>query len=393
MPKPPSPERPARPPLQRLATRIHAQILAAGREPSDGFAYALASLGGRATQLTSIQRRLELCRHHHLALAGLKVREELVDLLRYLPSEVDSLSRQIPSEVTVLSVGEIVQELQHLEDEFEDWRYEAADKTLAVVTDSIVLEEMNFGSFEIHLVLDNLGRSSRHGTYKVVALDPHRAASNEAVTHPHVSDQHLCEGEASTPIHAALAEGRIGDFFSLVRCVLTTYNPSSPYVAIENWDGTACHDCGYIAGEDDRHYCDSCNHDYCDECFSYCRSCDESYCRSCLEECPACEEPVCSHCLKRCNDCGKPCCESCLEEGVCPDCKETPEPQGVPDDHQPQPVAAASGEPAPVGAGVAVGGAEVSQSPAPVVRARRTPAAPRRRPTRRRTRSRTRTAA
>ena len=63
----------------------------------------------------------------------------------------------------------------------------------------------------------------------MIALDPHPAALNDAVTHPHVSDERLCTGDAGAAIQAALAAGRVFDFFTLVRSVLVTYNPESPY--------------------------------------------------------------------------------------------------------------------------------------------------------------------
>jgi len=371
-------EAPARPPLLRLAGRLHEQLLTGRSGLSSGFTYALDNLAARVTQFGSLRHRLDLCQNHHLPLAAAKVLEELTDLLRSLSSEVDQVIHQIPPashEHSILPLAELVKELAHLEEEFPDWRYDAANRELIVTTEPITLDDRYLGPFEIRLSLDRMGQSSRQSRYKVVAMEPHPAASNDAVTHPHVSDEHLCEGEAAAPINAALAEGRIGDFFILVNCVLTTYNPSSPYVALDAWEGTPCNDCGYITGDDSRQYCETCELDYCEECMSYCRCCDNSYCRSCLEECPACSEKVCSRCLKRCNECGKRCCESCLEEGLCPDCHKTPEVQGVPDESRScsptvAGAAAAGGKPAPLGTGES-SGTEVTN---PIV-----PATPRRR--------------
>ena len=83
---------------------------------------------------------------------------------------------------------------------------------------------MNLGPFEIRL---DWGSLSDPNPYSVVALDPNSAASNDEVTHPHVKDEHLCEGEGHSAIRAALAECRLLDFFMLVSQVLHTYGQGS----------------------------------------------------------------------------------------------------------------------------------------------------------------------
>jgi hypothetical protein len=65
---------------------------------------------------------------------------------------------------------------------------------------------------------------------------PCRPSSCRAeVTHPHVLDDHLCEGEGRQAIHAALTAGRLVDFFHLVKGILETYNEDSPYEALSDW--------------------------------------------------------------------------------------------------------------------------------------------------------------
>ncbi len=41
-------------------------------------------------------------------------------------------------------------------------------------------------------------------------------------------------------IRTALEQGRLCDFFSLVRSILNTYSPDSPYVSLYDWCGVAC---------------------------------------------------------------------------------------------------------------------------------------------------------
>ena len=139
--------------------------------------------------------------------------------LQSIPGQAGSVEHRIPSEREVLSLGEITKELEQLEEEFGEWRFDAQDPTVIVTTDTIELEGITLGSFEVRLNLNRLGQPSSPPAYTVVALEPNCPGGNDAVTHPHVSDDHLCEGDASAPIHNALDEGRICDFFVLIRSV------------------------------------------------------------------------------------------------------------------------------------------------------------------------------
>ncbi len=97
------------------------------------------------------------------------------------------------------------------------------------------------GEFEIQLQLAGQGESHDHEElYRIVAVDPHPATSDESVTHPHVRDECLCAGEAGAAICSALTSGRICDFFLLVRSVLKEYNPKSPFVPLDKWNGICC---------------------------------------------------------------------------------------------------------------------------------------------------------
>ena len=62
------------------------------------------------------------------------------------------------------------------------------------------------GAFEIRLDWRLSGLV--HTAYRVVALDPNPAAASDDVTHPHVQNEQLCEGEGRAAIRAALAECR-----------------------------------------------------------------------------------------------------------------------------------------------------------------------------------------
>lgn len=123
---------------------------------------------------------------------------------------------------------------------------------------------MTTESIRIELQVEQLRRSGN--VFRVIALEPNRAAPNESVTHPHVDDGRLCSGDAAVPLERALNVGRIADAFCLVHGVLSHYNPGSPYVALEEWDGLECTDCGGSMARDEVWRCDGCDLALCSEC-------------------------------------------------------------------------------------------------------------------------------
>ncbi len=216
------------------------------------------------------------------------------------------------------SLRDVYEELVQAGEECEGLRYSVKDRSLAVRTEPIELEGVYLGEFEIQLHIPSLSEMRYNSMYSIVALDPHPAGSNQCVTHPHVSDEKLCAGDAVAAIQQALVNGRICDFFHLVQAVLTTYNPGSPYVKLEEWDGMPCYDCGYAMASDDSCFCQACENDYCEECISYCRQCEDSYCPGCMEDCSVCGDPTCAACMTDCPNCGERLCHSCLEDNQCP---------------------------------------------------------------------------
>jgi hypothetical protein len=120
-----------------------------------------------------------------------------------------------------------------LYDEFENVEIDLKKHEISVTTEPITLEGIFLGPFQIQLVWEKLGNSS---PYSIKALDPHPAEANEDVTHPHVQDESLCEGEGRMAIQNSLREGRLGDFFLLVAQVLRTYGKGSAYIELNDWD-------------------------------------------------------------------------------------------------------------------------------------------------------------
>lgn len=217
------------------------------------------------------------------------------------------------------SLREILMDLEALEDEFAEVRWDLREKTLSVVTEPIVLKHVELGRFEIQLEYRNLGLTR---PYRVIALDPNPAAGDSTTTHPHVRDEDLCEGEGRGPIQKALRQGRFYDFFVLINQVLKTYNGDSAYVPLSRWEGTSCQGCGTVVSDDDLVSCEECHSDGCADCSSSCSKCYRSLCAGCQDRCATCGETFCRNCVSGCPGCSDDYCASCLENGHCEDCQE-----------------------------------------------------------------------
>jgi hypothetical protein len=226
-------------------------------------------------------------------------------------------------QIFIPKLADIYADIEALKDEFADFKFDLSHKTISVITEPIVLEDVHFGSFEIRLHINDLPNLYNDQCYRIIALEPNKAGSDPNVTHPHVSCERLCEGDGYTAIRKAIEQGRLCDFFTLVLGVLNTYNPDSPYVKIEDWDGYSCYDCGCSISRDESYYCDNCEHEFCSSCSTYCHSCDTSLCLGCASQCPDCGRPICDECLVKCSDCDGQFCKSCINsEGLCKYCQE-----------------------------------------------------------------------
>jgi hypothetical protein len=310
--------------LIRLAEKIHSQLRLLQGSRHREVMRQTASLMENLEQLRRTSNLLAVCVGRNWNAAAEQITDRLEQSLRDVPYHAGEVQRMLEASKPKLpAIRDIMAELEQAQEEFDNLQHVEDGDLLVVTTESIELEGYYLGEFEIRLQIGSLSEFKRHSAiYRIVAIDPHPAACNEAVTHPHVSDEHMCEGDASAAIEAALTNGRVCDFFQLVTAVLTNYNPNSPYVALSDWEGRPCYDCGYTMGGDEIHWCSSCEEDFCDECTSYCRRCDETTCRACLEECSVCGDLVCPSCKTKCPECGRSLCKTCQEEEQCPCLKE-----------------------------------------------------------------------
>jgi len=286
----------------------------------------LAKFVSQFRELGSESKKLgmSLARNWHMAADRCCSRTNrlLIDI-SYSLTSIRQLSEEPHKKVPKLSL--LVEELKQLQQEFDNIDFDKDGNALSVETEPITLDDIYLGPFRIQLELNKLCELYRGSPYYIVALDPHPAGTSEDVTHPHVSNEQLCEGDGSVAIRGALEQGRLCDFFTMIKSILNTYNPDSPYISLADWYGEPCYDCGYVMGQEDTYYCTLCDRDFCEECSTYCRGCDETICLGCAGKCEICEELVCSNCIQSCTECGMSCCESCLEEDMCPNCKEEKE--------------------------------------------------------------------
>jgi hypothetical protein len=233
---------------------------------------------------------------------------------------------------------DIFQDLMMLEEEFR--RVQWTKHEIFVTTKPISLEGIYLGPFEIHLPYASVGKAPGNQSFHVIATDPHPSAKREDVVHPHVDGTALCTGDAVEPIGRALAEGRIGDFFMIVRSVLETYNEESPYVRLDQWEGGSdieCEDCGCCVHEDNASSCQRCLRWFCEDYGYGCNQCGDSICGGCSRTCSICDSRSCrTTCMRNCPQCEDLICRGCAnDQGLCESCQEEQSQKGDLD-HDPE---------------------------------------------------------
>ena len=254
----------------------------------------------------------------HLLQQFLETQQTLISRLTALQQELNPSSNASP----LSTVSDLYLDLKALHEEFASVEYDRHNHQLTVTTDEIVLDDLHLGPFAIVLECDQLGNVS---PFRVEATDANPASGSSRTTHPHVQDDTLCEGEGRVPLERALSQGRLFDFFLIVRQILGSYNPDSAFVRIDEWHGLTCQDCGSTVDADDRDSCLRCESDLCSDCSYGCQSCSERFCNGCTEACEVCHEYYCQACLQTCSECELLYCEGCRTDEKCPNCVEKQE--------------------------------------------------------------------
>ncbi len=315
-----------------LAGAIRRQTLQGRQERLLALASHVAVLLDALTHLCRLRRKLLLSRDRPFTQSRPRLAGDLLGCLGQLPAKVDyarQAERDVPGPVP--SLREVYEDLGAIEEEFPAVEFDASNQRLIVETEPIVLQGLYLGPFAIDLRIDQLGRDDPGAAFAVQARDPQPAGSDPGVTHPHVSGERLCCGEAIPALRQCFRAGRLLDGLLMIRSVLNTYNPDSAYVQIDQWEGRPCYDCATNLPEESLIFCEHCRQEYCEDCVSVCNVCCEAYCLSCCGRCEDCDQSICPSCRVVCDDCG---------EGRCPDCHEnhdceTAVQQG--EDHEPAP--------------------------------------------------------
>lgn len=305
------------PQLWRLAGRIERRLTSVAIVPIPTLDPALWLSTCRLRQ-----RRADLGRRHW-PVARNHLTDQLTLVLTSLQEQLQLHKQALADErhLTIPSQRFLYEELLAIRDEFTDVVFDLKKSVISVTTDEIVLEDVEFGRFRIQLDIPDLAQGLN--CYQVIALSPNRAACRDDTTHPHVVDNVLCEGEGTVPLQLALRSGRLSDFFLIVDRILRTYNPSSAYVSLDDWDDEeTCGCCGARIPEYARYFCETCEHDTCEECATSCLSCANSACDSCIERCPDCDRHSCASCLTPCGHCQQPCCSHCQTDSLCEECHD-----------------------------------------------------------------------
>jgi hypothetical protein len=190
-------------------------------------------------QCEALLRKLQTATDRGWHLAAERLQRDLLEMLRLLQEELAGTLHQLERNqlgTSLVSIRDLYADLLGLKQEFEEIKFAAGDETLSVTTESIELEGVHLGSFEICLEVGDWSKDASPD-YRVIANEPQPATANEDVTHPHVQHEILCEGEGRNSLRQAWEQGRLYDFFLIVAHLLKTYNPASPYVALEDWFG------------------------------------------------------------------------------------------------------------------------------------------------------------
>ena len=307
---------------ERLLTRLAAAIYEQPKtEHSTGVDLPTATW----QQSEVLLQRLRRARQRGWQLAAQRLQRDLREVLHRLRGELIAIDRLLEPQRDELhrsSIGDIHADLVALHEEFDDVSFDRRGKSISVTTESIELDDVYLGRFEIRLEWSNLAEGHPHN-YRVIALNANPAAANDSVTHPHVQDEAVCEGDGRQPICKALKQGRLLDFFTIVANLLRTYNADSPYVSLADWYGVECADCGSTVSDDERWTCELCGAYVCGDCYVSCPECDGIYCNYCVSFCQGCEENHCTDCMKTCSHCRAELCKGCLDNNErCSDCHD-----------------------------------------------------------------------
>lgn len=300
-------------------------------------------------EICRLRRLLARAQQVGLWLAAARLRRALSRAIDHQRQQLSQVRDQllvplaVGSAVLAPTASELYADLKTLACEFPCVSYRPSRGLLSVTTEPVELRQVMLGAFRIELswlpanaTLNATASASASAAarslfdFEVVAVTPQPAGTSDCHPHPHIDGTVLCAGDGRPAMQLALKQLRLLDFFVLVRQVLTTYNPGSAYVTLDNWDGVECRDCGDTVNGTGACSCRGCDGMLCEDCQLTCDDCDRSFCADCSFRCRDCDHSLCSTCLRRCGDCGEPLCRKCLIDDNCFACDEKQETGKVP---------------------------------------------------------------
>jgi hypothetical protein len=265
-------------------------------------------------ELGRTMRRLRYTERRNWQAASQSLLQDFDYTAGRLQREIELLRQNLASSGTpklVTTASEIAADLIALDDEFESVTLDLKERSATVLTASITLEDVYLGPFRVVLHWEQIGRTR---AYVVHAEEPNCPEDRDDVTHPHVQENHLCEGEGAAPIKASLNAGRLLDFFVLIRQILGTYNPESAHISLANWHGgVSCTSCDSTLPRDDYSTCERCVEPLCGSCSSGCDGCSRYVCNECSGDCAQCGNHFCLGCLTSPPGTYRLLCDTCLE--------------------------------------------------------------------------------
>jgi hypothetical protein len=285
-------------------------------------------------KLQSLGRTLDLARKRNWQGAAMRLRRVMISELERMrnalrPNPIGPVQRTTSA---IATPDDVDHDLAALVKEFVEVEITPEQSRIAVTTAPIVIEGLELGPFEIWLYWNSIGHQR---CYRVLAVSPHPPASDECVTHPYVRDDILCAGKAERAIELALQQGRIFDFFMLVRQLLVEYVPGRSYVEPDQWNWLLCEECASLVHRRDQARCERCNQSLCTACANRCAQCERTCCGGCSRGCVVCRHRLCRGCLDRCQRCSDSICADCHVDGTCSRCLEADLPICASIDDQP----------------------------------------------------------
>lgn len=271
-----------------------------------------------------------------MGLAGAErvVHQQLIASMERLEQRMKDTSLNSPEPVKAPGVRELYADILAVEEEFGNYTWDHRHSTLYVTIDPVTLCGVLLGPFRIFLKFEHFSHPARaDGHLYVEATQPNRSQGH---FHPHVgTGGQVCLGDGTHSIIQSLEDGRVLDYFIILKHLLNSYDSSGAYTPLDRWgeeddeDSVECEDCGFRS--EDYAFCSSCDSSYCMDCYRICDNCDEPVCDSCRSVCETCDTTMCQGCLNfscvvcarpLCGDCATMCCDAC-GNSMCASCTKS----------------------------------------------------------------------